>query len=243
MTAARAQILARIREARPSSSDSPDVSPDNVPAGDGPPGDIRSDDVAARLAARASGPVPVRGRDRDAGTLRARFIAEASRAGSDVVQVAARDGVPRAVVDYLAGKGRTGPVRVSGDPFLSGLDWSLPTGGGPVQGDDRVAVSVPVAAVAETGTVVMASSPQNPAMYGFLPEIHVAVLPDDRIVGNYEQVWSIMRRHDARPSFMPRSVTMITGPSRTADIEQTLLMGAHGPCAHLIVLAGRVHER
>jgi len=84
-----------------------------------------------------------------------------------------------------------------------------------------------VAGVAETGTVLHASGAANPSTLVCLPEAHGIVVTRDRIVGAAEQAWRLMA--GGGPLNMPRAVHWITGPSRTADIEQTLLMGAHGP--------------
>ena len=83
----------------------------------------------------------------------------------------------------------------------------------------------------------MASSPDNPAMHAFVPLVHMVILPESRISGNYEAVWADLR-HQFGAQVMPRMLNMITGPSRTADIEQTLLMGAHGPQSLLIMVIG-----
>jgi L-lactate dehydrogenase complex protein LldG len=93
------------------------------------------------------------------------------------------------------------------------------------------------AMVAETGTLVLASGPESPTSLALVPPVHVAVAPLGRMVGSYEEAWARLReRASAGGPFMPRAVNWITGPSRTADIEQTLLLGAHGPQRLLIVL-------
>jgi L-lactate dehydrogenase complex protein LldG len=93
---------------------------------------------------------------------------------------------------------------------------------------DRVSVTGAFAGVAETGTLVLLSGPESPTTLNFMPEAHIVVLPADRIVGAYEEVWALIRSRFGNGT-LPRAVNWITGPSRTADIEQTLLLGAHGP--------------
>src|SRR3546814_19426494 len=84
------------------------------------------------------------------------------------------------------------------------------------------------AGIAETGTVMMASGPDAPITLNFLPENHVVVLRASQVTGTYEEAWQRLREARWR-GVMPRAVNLITGPSRTGDIEQTLLLGTHGP--------------
>ncbi|MEZ5579927.1 MAG: LUD domain-containing protein [Candidatus Competibacteraceae bacterium] len=73
---------------------------------------------------------------------------------------------------------------------------------------------------------MLLSGPHSPpTTLNFLPDTHIVVLRADRIVGAYEDAWDLLR---ARGLGMPRTVNFITGPSRSADIEQTVQMGAHG---------------
>lgn len=196
-------------------------------------------DVTDRLSAKARGPVPLRGLDPEKPALTARFVRETELAGSDLRQLPTVDAVPTAVASYLRAKSLPPQVRVSSDRALSPVPWDQEPGltilGGGVVGDDTASLSVAFAGVAETGTLVMSSAPVNPAMYGFVPFVHMVLLPESRVTGNYEAVWAQLRQHQG-PKGMPRMVNMITGPSRTADIEQTLLMGAHGPQNLLIMI-------
>ncbi|MFZ1413852.1 MAG: LUD domain-containing protein, partial [Defluviicoccus sp.] len=114
-------------------------------------------------------------------------------------------------------------------------DLQLATGAA-VDGD-RASVVIAFAGIAETGTVMLLSSPSSPATLNFLPEMHIVILPEAAIVGAYEDAWTNLRA-TLGPGVMPRVVNWITGPSRTADIEQTLLLGAHGPrLLHILLLA------
>jgi L-lactate dehydrogenase complex protein LldG len=90
------------------------------------------------------------------------------------------------------------------------------------------------AAIAETGTLMMASGPQSPATTSLLPETHVAIVPASRIVAHMEDGFALAR---AELGELPRAINFISGPSRTGDIEQTIVLGAHGPYrVHVIVL-------
>ena len=81
----------------------------------------------------------------------------------------------------------------------------------------------------------MVSGRDTPASASLLPETHIAVVPLARVVPHMEDAWDLMR---AELGQLPRAVNYISGPSRTADIEQTLVLGAHGPYRVHIVLVG-----
>jgi L-lactate dehydrogenase complex protein LldG len=85
---------------------------------------------------------------------------------------------------------------------------------------------------------VTASGPAHPTTLNFLPEHHIVALRASQVVAAYEDAWSLLRkaRKRGRGFEMPRSVHLITGPSRTGDIELTIQLGAHGPRALHILL-------
>jgi L-lactate dehydrogenase complex protein LldG len=80
-------------------------------------------------------------------------------------------------------------------------------------------------ALAETGTLVMLSSIQEARLISLLPPVHVAVVPRSLIVANLDELLSLL----PKPAEQTSSMVLITGPSRTADIEQILVRGVHGP--------------
>jgi len=128
--------------------------------------------------------------------------------------------------------------------MLASLDWAgMAAGGGKAAdgeaaGGIRASVTEAFCAIAETGTVMLLSGPENPVRLNFLPEVHVVVVSTRDIVGGYEEAWDRLRREMGEGA-MPRTVNWITGPSRTADIEQTLILGAHGPRAlHVLLTDG-----
>ena len=100
-----------------------------------------------------------------------------------------------------------------------------------------VVVSVCISCkAAETGTIVMLSGHENPTTINFLPEHHIVVVDAGAIQGDLETVLADIRTHYGKGN-MPRTVNLISGPSRSGDIEQKLVLGAHGPRAlHLIVV-------
>ena len=111
---------------------------------------------------------------------------------------------------------------------------------GKPSGAEGVGVTSAFAAVAETATLMIASGPDSPATMNFLPDTHVVVLPAARVVGPLEDAWDRLRATHDGPltgAAMPRTVNLVTGPSRTGDIEQKIEMGAHGPRRlHVIVV-------
>jgi L-lactate dehydrogenase complex protein LldG len=107
---------------------------------------------------------------------------------------------------------------------------------GPSQGGDLNAVSHAFGGVAETGTLVMVSGSDNPSTLNFLPDNHFIVVAAKDIASDYESVWNRVRFAFGKGA-MPRTVNWITGPSRSGDIEQTMLLGAHGPRRlHVVVV-------
>jgi L-lactate dehydrogenase complex protein LldG len=184
--------------------------------------------IDQRLAQPRANLVPARGRLAEEERV-ALFARLAGEVGATTERLAA-DQVPTAIARYLAQQNLPAAAAIAPDPALDALPWStapmLALKRGPTQGDDLVGISRAFAAVAETGTLVMLSGPDSPTTLNFLSETHVVVLPVARLAGAYEEVWARLR---AERDGIPRTVNLITGPSRTADIEQTIQRGAHGP--------------
>ena len=80
-------------------------------------------------------------------------------------------------------------------------------------------------ALAATGSFVMLSSPNEARLVSLLPPAHIAVFPRSRILANLDELLTVL----PRPADQTSSMVLITGPSRTADIEQILVRGVHGP--------------
>lgn len=154
-----------------------------------------------------------------------------------VVRLQAASNCVDAVQDYLdtLGIDASVPGVVSVAPALSSVDWPAAYRSGAATGEEQVSVTPCMAAVAETGSVVMASGAQTPAGLNFLPETHITVLYESQIVRHVDDVFAFIREFDT----LPRAINLVTGPSRTADIEQTLEIGAHGPRRmHVLLIAG-----
>ena len=101
------------------------------------------------------------------------------------------------------------------------------------QAGDNISVGYAFAGIAETGSIAMLSGENNPTSFNFLPDNQIVLLEKKNIVSHIEDVWQALR-HQA---LSPRTVNIITGPSRTADIEQTIQLGAHGPRhLHIVIV-------
>ncbi len=146
-----------------------------------------------------------------------------------VTRVPDADAVPDALADYLAGHNLPGEFSIGAHPELQAIPWSrrplLRLREGRALPTDLVSVQHAFAGIAETGTLMLPSAPERPTTLNLLPDTAIAVLRTTRVVGPYEDAWDLLRA--AGP--MPRNVMLVTGPSRSADIEQTLELGAHGP--------------
>ncbi|MPZ11605.1 MAG: lactate utilization protein C [Kiloniellaceae bacterium] len=151
---------------------------------------------------------------------------------ASVVRLPSEAAVPQAVADYLKGENLPPKLRMAPRDDLRALPWQsqplLEVEEGIAEAEDATSLTGAFAGIAETGTVMMASGPEAPVTLNFLPENHIVVLRASQIIGTYEEAWQRLRAAQGR-GVMPRAVNMITGPSRTGDIEQTILLGAHGP--------------
>ena len=126
------------------------------------------------------------------------------------------------------------------DARLAAMPWSdtaLDIKHGSSDGLDLNALAFAFAGIAETGTLAMVSGPDNPTTLNFLPDNEIVVVSREEVEADYESVIARLRRVYGKGE-APRTLNFITGPSRSADIEQTLLLGAHGPRRLHIVIAG-----
>ena len=187
--------------------------------------------VLQRVSGHARGPQPQWQAD-----TRERFLAKLAKvAGTHVI--ASREGIVGAVADYLAAQNLPARLVVAPHPLLADIRW--PEGwqveARRAQGDDRVSLGVAFCGIAETGSLMLLSGPDSPTSLNFLPDDFLCVLPEHRIVPRLEDAWALLRQERGG---LPRSTNIITGPSRTADVEQTIQLGAHGPRRLHVLLTG-----
>ena len=200
------------------------------------------DAARARISGHPRNLVPARATaisDDERFALFLKMAAEAS-ASTDILDSA--DQVPEAVATYLASQNLPATLRLA--PEMERLPWdSRPTltiSSGPARDSDAVSVTGSFAAIAETGTLVLLSGANHPTSLNFLPDTHVVVLRQSDVVGTFEDVWDRLR---ARNSAVPRTVNLVTGPSRTGDIEMAIELGAHGPRRlHILIIRDRAEQ-
>jgi L-lactate dehydrogenase complex protein LldG len=190
----------------------------------------RLDAVNERLAQAPRGLTVSRGQLPPDGQLKL-FKEQAEATLASVTELPSYADVPAAVADYLRQNNLPAQLRIGSDPRMEGLDWSktaIELAHGPSNGQDLAGLNHAFAGVAETGTLVMTASPENPTTINFLPDHALVVVNAKDITGDYEAMWANLRAQYGKGQ-MPRVVNWVTGPSRSGDIEQVILLGAHGP--------------
>lgn len=196
--------------------------------------------VEARLAGHPRGVVPARSALPSAERLDL-FARMVEGAAGTVERLAEPTEIPAAVAAFLRRHNLPPAIRHGGDPRLVALPWdraaALTVRHGASDGNDTAALSHAFAGVAETGTLVLISGADNPTTLNFLPDAHIVVVATADIAGDYETVLARLRQSFGEGR-LPRTVNMITGPSRSADIEQTLILGAHGPRKLHVIVVG-----
>lgn len=194
--------------------------------------------VQRRLHAPSPGPLPARTQGSQQELIQQ--LKTRLEALSATAEVAPAADIPVRVADFLKRNNLPARVRTGGDPLLAGLDWtrapSVTIEHGRAQPADDVSLTRAVAAAAETGTLVLVSGADNPTTLSFLPETEIIVVRAEDVEGSYEATWGRIRALYGDRS-MPRSVNWVSGPSRTGDIDQTLVLGAHGPRRLHVVIA------
>jgi L-lactate dehydrogenase complex protein LldG len=221
-TAARDAILARVRKALGKSSEQA----------------AARSQAESYVALRARGPIPASGAN-----LVDQFIERAEHMESTVERLASRDEVPKAVARYLDALDLPPAIAQQKShegvcwPELADLDWrgtGLSIEPRPTQGHDRLGITGCLCAIAETGTLVLIPGAQMPTATALLPDTHIVVLRTSDVVATMEDAFARVR---SAKSHMPRAINLISGPSRTGDIEQTIVLGAHGPYrVHVLLL-------
>jgi len=199
----------------------------------------RKVELKARLDSPKTNLVPARGnKSQDARiTL---FVEMAKAVQASVTRVPGVTDVPGAVTDYLAENNLPSDIVMAPDENLDAYPWAerplLNIRRDKASDADQVSVTTAEMGFSETGTLMLTSGATRPSTLNFLPENHIVILRAGQITGGYEEGWRHLReRGDG--DFMPRTVNLITGPSRTGDIEQTIQLGAHGPRRlHIIIV-------
>ena len=185
--------------------------------------------VRDHLAAHVRSPAP-----RNEWEVIERFRERAISLASTVDEAPTVADVPARVAAYLAERGLS--TRAVCWREFESFDWrgnGIDMESRGARGDDLVGITGACCAIAETGTLVVLSGAGSPPSVSLLPETHIAIVRCSSVVRSMEEAWTRIRAIDTG---LPRAVTFISGPSRTADIEQTVTLGAHGPYRVHIVL-------
>ena len=201
---------------------------------------------AIRTGKRPSGsanvapPTPARGQV-SGDARRDLFVKMALAAAATVESIDDPATIPERIAHYLAQHNLPLRLVLASDPQITHLPWAehplVAHRTGPATAQDHAALTTAFAAVAETGTLALLSGPDTPTTLNFLPEHCLVLVSAKTICGTYEELWQKLRVSTDHGAHWPRAVNLVTGPSRSADIEQKLLMGAHGPVKlHILLL-------
>ena len=200
--------------------------------------------LTSRLATHPRGPIPARGQ-LDLPGRNALFTQYAQREFATVAQLTSPAEIPTAIAAYLARLHLPPTLTISPHPALEAIPFaaapSLQVRFGTTLPADSTCLTHAFAGIAETGTLLMPSGPRTPTTNNILPDNSIIPLPAARITASYEDAFDLLRAEQTFPrQTLPRNVMLITGPSRSADIEQTLELGAHGPRRlHILILDGQ----
>ena len=193
--------------------------------------------LRARMRAHPRHLIPARSRLPRSEQI-ALFVANLEREHGTLARVPDLAAVPGAVASYLAAQNLPSALVVAPHPELRALDWSsrpmLAVREGRAEPADAVSLSHGFAGIAETGTLMLPSGPERPNTLNLLADTEIVLLRASRVVGAHEEAWDMLRAEIG--GGMPRTVMLVTGPSRSADIEQALELGAHGPRRLHVVL-------
>ena len=192
--------------------------------------------LAKRVSTHRRNLVPARAAALDHANRENLFVQMAEEVQTTVTRVASNQDVPAEVARYLAAENLPAELVMAPDPALDAIPWDrrpmLQTRRGRAEAGDAVSLTSCLAAIAETGTLMLVSSPDTPTTLNFLPDTEIVVVRAGQVVPGYEDGWDLLR---GLPG-LPRTVNFVTGPSRTGDIEQRIQLGAHGPRRLHIVL-------
>ena len=196
-----------------------------------------ADRLAERVAAHRRNLIPARAAALDPAARIELFVAMAEEVQTTVARVAGQEDVPGEVARYLAAENLPAELVMAPDRALDAIPWAsrplLNIRRDKAEAGDVVSLTPCLAAVAETGTLMLVSGAATPTTLNFLPETHIVVVQAGQIVAGYEDGWDLVR---SRGGDWPRTINLITGPSRTGDIEQRIQLGAHGPRRLHVVL-------
>lgn len=176
------------------------------------------------------------------GELLARFRSELEAIGGKVHCAAAAD-APRLVAELAAARSVETFARWR-TPFLDGIALAPALAARPPMRELTITdavhareelrsldlgISDAELAIAETGSILLAPGPGRARLITCLPRMHIALLSVDRLRASLTEVPELLRESRAADGRYRSNLVIVTGPSRTADIENVLVVGIHGP--------------
>lgn len=165
-----------------------------------------------------------------------RFILKVENVAATVQCIKNITDLSAAVYEYMSRNNIETKLVAAPSEFLKQVNWQkeITVEYRPAQDKDISTLTMAYAGIAETGSLVLCSSKNSPTTLNFLPDNNICIIQQDKIYPYMEDAWDLLRQ-DGKG--MPRAINFITGPSRTADVEQTIQLGAHGPRRlHVIIL-------
>ena len=188
-------------------------------------------DVKARMASHRVNLMPGRA-DKPEPERFALFQQKCAELGVTIDVLPDANAVPAAVAAWLKQHNLPPRLRLAPDATVTGLDWStvplLETDTGAAVIEDQVSLTPAFAGIAETGTLMLQSSPDTPVTLNFVPDNHMVMLRRSQVMRAMEDAFGALRAGHGE-GIMPRTVNLISGASRTGDVEQKIILGAHGP--------------
>ena len=186
------------------------------------------DSIRARTRVAVPKPLPYRAQPITSDPV-ASFVAKASAVNTEIRILDREDEIPAAIAEILRAHNLAARVHLPPNSDVTGLG-ALTVLRDPPGPDDTAVTRAPLA-IAETGTLVQPAREASPASWHFRPGFEVAILKASDIVAHFEDA---LQKLKTQP--LPPTINLITGPSRTGDIEQTLELGAHGPKALAVLI-------
>lgn len=161
--------------------------------------------------------------------LVAAFVAKAEAVNTEIRILEREDEIPTVIAEILRAHNLAARIHLPPNSDVAGLDALTILRDPP--GPDDTAVTYAPLAIAETGTLVQPARDVSPASWHFRPGFEIAILKASDIVAHFEGALQKLKTQN-----LPPTINLITGPSRTGDIEQTLELGAHGPKALAVLI-------
>lgn len=156
------------------------------------------------------------------------FSQKAHEAGAIIHSLKDLSELPSCLIEHLPKAYVTQPIHCIENSILEMAAWEkyseISLIKAPADENTKLSLVYAVYGIAETGTVLFRAEQSHSTLIHFLPEVHIVLLKSEDIVPNYETAWDLMNKKK-----IPRGIHFVTGPSRTGDIEQKILTGAHGP--------------